>query len=99
MSWQEVAACSGADTELFFSNSDRRMALEYCVRCPVVSDCLSWANSFETGPRDTYGIYGGLTAEDRITLRLRQIRLAHQIESRHKKARLTVVIVKRADLL
>jgi WhiB family redox-sensing transcriptional regulator len=66
------AACEGRDTELFFPEGEGPDALMQvalakwiCARCPVRRPCLEFA--FSTGQR--YGIWGGMTAQERRDLR------------------------------
>lgn len=68
--WQEKAACHDADLELFFGNEGEpkrqrlareARALALCAQCPVVQQCLRHA---ETAP-ERYGVWGGLTEEQR----------------------------------
>lgn len=56
-SWQELAACRGADVELFYSTDDADVAaaLAYCERCPVRDPCYDSAMS----SRDPFGVWGG----------------------------------------
>jgi WhiB family redox-sensing transcriptional regulator len=71
MSWDERAACRGADTELFYWPESIRAAetrakeieaaKRICRRCPVLSQCREWA--LDTGER--HGVWGGLTAAER----------------------------------
>lgn len=72
--WRLEAACNGLDPELFFSSEDvenrqeRRereaAAKAVCATCTVVDDCLSYALE----ARERYGIWGGLTADERREL-------------------------------
>jgi WhiB family redox-sensing transcriptional regulator len=72
--WRPEAACRGLDPELFFSSDDianRQERLEreaeakaVCTRCTVRTDCLSYA--LDAGER--YGVWGGLTAQERRAL-------------------------------
>ena len=69
--WRPLAACKGVDPELFFSsdelpNKNERIEREaaakaVCARCPVRSECLSYA--IAAGER--YGIWGGLNPQER----------------------------------
>jgi WhiB family transcriptional regulator, redox-sensing transcriptional regulator len=66
--WREAGACLGADPDLFFPISQTGLALEQivrakavCARCPVRLECLRFA--LET--RETNGIWGGTTPEER----------------------------------
>lgn len=72
--WRRRAACSGLDPELFFSSEDlenrqeRRereaAAKAVCGRCQVSDECLAYALE----ARERYGIWGGLTADERRDL-------------------------------
>jgi WhiB family redox-sensing transcriptional regulator len=72
--WTERAACrdAGVDPELFFPLSDTGPALRQvaaakavCARCPVTTECLTWA--LRAG--EAAGIWGGTMAEERRLLR------------------------------
>ena len=74
MDWRHRAACVGQDGNLFFplssteaSDAVRDRAKEVCGGCPVRQPCLDWA--LEVGVDD--GIFGGLTARERRTLKRR----------------------------
>ena len=67
------AACLGLDTELFFpigevgpSLPQIARAKDVCAGCPVMAECRAWALEF--GPD---GIWGGMTAGERLPLRRR----------------------------
>lgn len=67
--WRALAGCRTADPELFFpvSMSGRSLdqvveAKALCAACPVRSECLAFA--LETG--QVHGIWGGLTAQERL---------------------------------
>jgi len=69
--WRRRAACAGEDLELFFPVGSDGPALtqvaaakDICARCPVREACLRYS---VTG--QGYGIWGGLTAEERRGLR------------------------------
>ena len=72
--WTDRAACRDADPDLFFPVTEDRTrraiaaqvarAKTVCARCPVWSQCLSYA--VET--RQDHGIWGGLTASERRRL-------------------------------
>ncbi|MFZ1249310.1 MAG: WhiB family transcriptional regulator [Candidatus Saccharimonadales bacterium] len=64
-SWQDNAACLGADPELFFYQEGERglkkraretTALNFCKVCPVVDECLDFAVSNDI----TFGLWGGM---------------------------------------
>lgn len=70
-SWRDNAACRGADTALWFHDQDHTTAggtcaqcaaaIRICAGCPVRTDCLAHALAAD----ETYGIWGGQTAEKR----------------------------------
>ncbi len=82
MTWRDEAACLGADPDLFFPDEtvrvspkgrlayDRQVAeaVEVCGRCPVTAECL--ADALGLGDRDVAGIRAGLTAQERVPLRV-----------------------------
>lgn len=67
--WRDHAACVYVDAELFFPEKGRidmaRAARRICAGCPVTAECLDWAQEHEKD----YGVYGGLTPEERQRLR------------------------------
>jgi WhiB family transcriptional regulator, redox-sensing transcriptional regulator len=73
--WWSLAACQGADPELFFPASGKNpvraqlaAAKAVCAGCPVQAECLQYA--LATGP--VHGIWGGLTEEERRRRRQRE---------------------------
>lgn len=72
--WQERGKCHGIDNpEIFFLPYGARMAekrrlekaaKDFCVGCPVISECLSYA--LQTN--EQFGVWGGLTPEERNRL-------------------------------
>jgi WhiB family redox-sensing transcriptional regulator len=71
MEWLRSAACVGEDPELFFpvgttgpARRDVAAAKRVCARCPVVSQCLSFA----LGNGQTAGVWGGMGEEERVAL-------------------------------
>lgn len=60
------AACKGMPTDLFVGpNASPTRAKQVCEGCPDRRACLAWAV-----PRpDLYGIWGGLTTEERAAMR------------------------------
>jgi WhiB family redox-sensing transcriptional regulator len=77
--WRSRAACRGEDPELFFpigttgpAVAQIAKAKQVCAQCPVREACLDFALS--SGQR--YGIWGGLTEDERRTLRRRRRRAA-----------------------
>jgi WhiB family redox-sensing transcriptional regulator len=77
--WRSAGACLSTDPDLFFPISstgpaERQIARakEICAGCGVRRECLEFALSHD----QTYGIWGGTTAEDRQRERRRQRRAA-----------------------
>lgn len=75
--WRHRALCRGEDPELFFAVGTAGPALlqiaeakTVCNRCPVVSECLTYA--LTTG-QDT-GVYGGMSEDERRALKRRNAR-------------------------
>jgi WhiB family redox-sensing transcriptional regulator len=71
--WRAAAACRLADTSLFFGPERelvgaRRLreqqAKAICATCPVLEPCRAHALVH----REPYGVWGGLTEDDRETL-------------------------------
>ena len=71
MAWMEEAACAleGIDPEIFFPSSSSSavvaLAKKVCSKCVVRDECLNYAFEEE----DAYGIYGGLTPNERKALK------------------------------
>ena len=70
--WRELAACRGADLEVFFPGRGESAgpARQVCAACPVRQPCLDYAIT----NRITHGIWGGLTERERRALRSRWVR-------------------------
>jgi WhiB family redox-sensing transcriptional regulator len=75
--WQSKAVCRNVDPEIFFLPDNSRMgdrtrrinaAKEICKTCPVISECLAYALDI----KETYGIYGGMSEEERRRILLRR---------------------------
>ncbi len=71
--WQMAAACRDADPSLFFHPEGERgprkaardnAARAVCATCPVLEQCRSHALKV----REPYGVWGGLTEEERDLL-------------------------------
>lgn len=69
--WQMRGACRGTDASLFFlpeaergpsKRRRERAAKAICETCPVIAECAAYA--FTT--REPYGVWGGLTPEERL---------------------------------
>jgi WhiB family redox-sensing transcriptional regulator len=74
--WQEHGACRDADTALFFHPQNERglsrirrdrAAKSVCARCDVRSECADYA----IRAREPYGVWGGLTEEERERIYVR----------------------------
>ena len=82
--WREHAACRGMGDQgdsVFdltgWPKTDRkpprgaRDAVAICGTCPVVAECLAYADGFEQSPTSIWGVWGGMTAQERVTRLLR----------------------------
>jgi WhiB family redox-sensing transcriptional regulator len=76
--WQVNAACRGTDTSNFYHPENERgpsrvkremRAKAVCAGCPVIENCLRWA----LDTREPYGVWGGLSPEDRESLLARRL--------------------------
>jgi WhiB family transcriptional regulator, redox-sensing transcriptional regulator len=72
MDWRHRAICRDEDPELFFPVGTSGPALlqvaeakAVCRRCPVMSDCLSWA--LHSG--QDAGVWGGMSEDERRALK------------------------------
>jgi WhiB family redox-sensing transcriptional regulator len=72
MDWRDDAACRDEDPELFFPIGTTGIAQEQvnaakrvCARCPVQEQCLEFA----LASNQDAGIWGGLTEDERRTLK------------------------------
>ena len=74
--WRELAACRGADLEVFFPGRGESAgpARQVCAACPVRQPCLDYAIT----NRITHGIWGGLTERERRALQSRWVRAARR---------------------
>lgn len=80
-SWQERAACARFDPRLFFhptgergegSRARERAAKRVCASCPVLEACRAYALAV----REPYGVWGGLSEDERADLLRRRRRTA-----------------------
>jgi WhiB family redox-sensing transcriptional regulator len=72
--WKDYAACTG-QAELFFSDHKQKtvqQAKEVCDACDVKNECLNHALKHQE-----FGVWGGMTANERRVLRRRQRSLAN----------------------
>ena len=72
LDWRVCAACRYMDPELFFPEGTAGPALQatdkakrICGTCPVQARCLLWALDHNAA----FGIWGGLTEDERRRLR------------------------------
>lgn len=72
MEWEDLAACAGTDTEMFFPREGEkgtlmreriRAARKICAGCLVRIECLEYAIRTRSA-----GIWGGLTEKERDAL-------------------------------
>lgn len=75
--WRESAACQSAEPDLFFPLSphgqptaETERAKAVCARCPVRRECLQFA----LATRQAYGVWGGMSEQERRFARLRTVR-------------------------
>lgn len=68
--WQDLGACHGLDTSLFFPGRGESVAeaKAVCARCMVRSECADYA--LASGQR--FGIWGGTTERERRRIRAEQ---------------------------
>ncbi|MFI9366461.1 WhiB family transcriptional regulator [Kitasatospora sp. NPDC053057] len=76
-SWQLQGACRTVDTSVFFHPTNERgaaavrrdqAAKSVCARCPVLLECRRYALEV----REPYGVWGGLTEDERHALLARR---------------------------
>lgn len=75
--WKAKAACIAApDPDVFYATdgSELEAARHYCSSCPVAHPCLSMALSVPAS--GDFGVWGGMTKDERAILRERLSRLA-----------------------
>lgn len=70
--WRKHAACLGESPSTFFfeDTSPNHQARQLCITCPVRLDCLEYATEYEKD----WGIWAGVTARVRLTLRRLMLR-------------------------
>jgi len=78
--WRELAACRGADLDLFFPSRGEPAgpARQVCAACPVRQPCLDYAIT----NRIVHGIWGGLTERERRALRSLWVRASRRERDR-----------------
>ncbi len=79
--WQNSGACRDLPSEMFFHPDGERgpsrrnrekKALAVCAACPVIQQCRTQALTIQ----ESYGIWGGLTEDDRIAILNKKLREA-----------------------
>jgi WhiB family redox-sensing transcriptional regulator len=75
--WMQSAACKGETVDRFFNppGTVPFEALALCYRCPVRADCLDYA----VENRIEHGLWGGLTAKQRIDRRRGHVTVDHHM--------------------
>jgi WhiB family redox-sensing transcriptional regulator len=75
--WRHRARCRDVEPETFFpvgttgpAAAQTQAAKAICALCPVKDECLEWA--LGAGSSSEYGVWGGLTEEERRGLRRQQ---------------------------
>lgn len=78
MDWRHRAACREEDPEMFFPVGNSGPALlqiaeakTVCRRCPVSSECLSWA----LASGQDAGVWGGMSEDERRAMKRRNARI------------------------
>lgn len=77
--WRARAACAGRSPNLWFpeggagNSTATREALSICRSCPVSTQCAEYA----IAQPENFGIWGGLTQDDRKSLTLTRSRRSH----------------------
>jgi WhiB family redox-sensing transcriptional regulator len=69
--WHVHASCTSDQGDLFFSDNpdDQADAKAICRSCPVRRECAIWA----LDSRQEYGVWGGLTPDERDQIVARKI--------------------------
>lgn len=64
-----AALCAQSDPEAFFpeNGGSGRPAKRVCRRCPIRTECLSWALATD----ERFGVWGGLSDRERLALKCR----------------------------
>jgi len=86
--WSDRAACIGHPLDVFFpeSNTDDKwhQAIDICSGCTVTRECLALVIDLDDFS-DRYGMFGGLTPSQRVSLRESMRRLPPQQSRRDTK--------------
>ena len=90
--WQLDGACREADPRLFFHPEGERGparrkraqgAVAVCAGCPVIQECREHALSV----REPYGVWGGLTEEDREEIYAQERRARREARAAERAAK------------
>lgn len=80
-SWRAGALCQEIGVDLFFAPDGahaseavarNREAKRVCARCPVTAACLTSALGVESRESESWGVYGGLSGNERRAVISRQ---------------------------
>lgn len=63
--WQQEANCLGKNQDVFFERQNYPLAVQVCMRCPVMEACRSYADHIESVTFGLHGVWGGETPEQR----------------------------------
>lgn len=81
--WRNQAACAGMDSDNFFAkNGPTPAAREACAFCPVRTDCLEDALTYEFF--DDHGFWGGKTRNEREGIRAQREKRDANYRARHE---------------
>lgn len=88
IAWQDLAACREFTVERFYppTDQDGDEAKAICFTCSVREECLDFA--LTAGER--FGIWGGMTPQERRYLMARRRRTTHFPEESEEETTLTV---------
>ena len=95
--WQFEGACRDADENLFFHPEGERgparrkrdeAAVQICAGCPVIQECRNHGLSV----REPYGVWGGLTEEDREEIYAQERRTRREQRQAAKAAARVVTV-------
>lgn len=96
--WRERAACRGLHPNLFHGERGDSQALRQAVAvcngtddkpgCPVKADCHNWIINTYTSDQDCYGIYAGLTPNQRTLIR--RNRNIERVKQRHVEREVSI---------
>ena len=88
--WAKFAACKNESSNLFYPPEETKTpernamikdAIRICAGCPVRRECLNYA----IAKPEKFGVWGGMTEEERFVKRRRMLNLANVRKKRLKK--------------